>query len=303
MARGWKRAVELMLARTGFAARRTIRDPGSVTILAYHNIVPHGEGVAGDVSLHVDQATFADQLDFILERHDVIGLLEAFTGDISDRPRVVITFDDAYQGAMTAGVEELTKRRLPATVFVPPGLLGAIGFWWDILAPSNGSPLSPMIRRHALTVFAGRAESILAWAEHQGIPRSTPPEHARPVEESSLSQQNVREVVTLGAHTWSHPNLAVIDSSELENELGASKDWLAARSGKKVDWLAYPYGLYNRTVVNVAKGRFDGSVLVSGGRAIRRGQTVGQLHETPRLNVPRGLSLEGLGLRLAGLME
>ena len=124
MATGWKRWIEMGLVRGGLprlALRRRSRD---VAILAYHNIVPTGESVAGDRSLHVDQADFARQLDLILQYAEVIPLSDIDVPSSGSRLRVVITFDDAYRGAMTAGLAELERRGLPSTVFVPTGLMG-----------------------------------------------------------------------------------------------------------------------------------------------------------------------------------
>jgi hypothetical protein len=47
---------------------------GDVLVLAYHNIVPTGQIVAGDRSLHLTQARFAEQLDALMRTHDVIPL-------------------------------------------------------------------------------------------------------------------------------------------------------------------------------------------------------------------------------------
>jgi peptidoglycan/xylan/chitin deacetylase (PgdA/CDA1 family) len=46
----------------------------------------------------------------------------------------------------------------------------------------------------------------------------------------------------IGAHTYSHPNLAQIDSGHATAELTLSKDILEDRLGREIDALAYPYG-------------------------------------------------------------
>jgi hypothetical protein len=114
--------VERVLASrlvTRVTARRV---RGGSLILAYHGIVPltAGDTVgAGERALYVRQSDFAAQLDMLSSVADVVPLasIDAAT---SARPRVAITFDDAYQGAVTAGVDELVARALPATIFVAP---------------------------------------------------------------------------------------------------------------------------------------------------------------------------------------
>jgi peptidoglycan/xylan/chitin deacetylase (PgdA/CDA1 family) len=302
MAKGWKGVVERTLVRTGLVRFVERRRGPAVVVLAYHNIVPVGEKPAGDVSLHLDQRAFADQLDWLLEGRRVVALEEAFVRSEGDEEtRVVLTFDDAYQGMMTAGVEELSKRDLPATVFVPPALLGSTGFWWDLLAPP-GEPLDPRVRAHALTELSGRTEAILAWAEAEGLAMQDLPRHTKPVVEAAMDPAQANGKLRLGAHSWSHPNLARLSHEEAFEELRASRDWLAERTDGFTNWLAYPYGLVGDGAQRAAEMIFDGALLVSGGPSERGGRRVGFPYRVPRINVPRGLTIEGLAMRIAGLL-
>jgi len=304
MARGWRRGAEVVLTRSGAAEAMERRNRPATFVLAYHNIVPTGESVVGDPSLHLEQKAFGDQLDFFLETRTVVPLRQAMDPELmgSFGSRLVVTFDDAYVGTMTAGVEELTKRGLPATVFVPPGLLGSEGFWWDRLAPRDGRGLDPRIRDHALGHLQGKSEAIFAWARDEGMEVADLPEHARPVDADTLLGHDFGGRLTFGAHTWEHPNLAALEQSEAFTEMQRSRDWLSSRSELFVDWLAYPYGLFDARTVAAAESLFKGALLVSGGCAVRRGRAMDAPHRLPRLGMPRGLSLEGLALRLSGLL-
>jgi len=309
MARGWKRPIEWMIARSGMAgAVARYRHPG-VVILAYHNIVPRGEGPAGDLSLHVDQEDFGEQLDRLLQTHDVVPLADLnflSTEDLEDpdaspRSKAVITFDDAYAGTMTAGLEELGSRNLPATVFVPPGLLGRGGFWWDLLAGEAG--LDPRVRTHALNVLHGRADRVLAWARESGIRLQALPDHAQPVDESLLRTSSSYDSVSLGAHSWTHPNLSVLRLEEVREEYSQSKAWLERNARSYVNWFSYPYGLFSPAAAREAAAQFDGCLCIDGGVACSRGQWVSTREAVPRINVPRGLSREGMALRLSGIAQ
>ena len=304
MAKGWKKVVEGLLSRSGVAGMAERRRRPQTVILAYHNIVPSGETAVGDVSLHIDQSTFGDQLDWLLERRRIVSLEEAIAGEGARGPseggRVVITFDDAYRGTMTAGLEELSRRGLPSTVFVPTGLLGSDGFWWDRLAPAGGHPLDPHVRRHALEELHGRTPEVLAWARREGLPVRGLPAHARPVTEDEIVG-SVAEGVTLGAHTSTHPNLTRLDQGDVRREMEASREWLMERTELYRNWLAYPYGMMDGVSESVASDLFDGALLVAGGAAVVKGRRVGSPHRVPRLNVPRGLSIDGLAIRLAGI--
>lgn len=302
MASGWKRAVEIVLARSGAArALGTLTAPGAV-VLAYHNIVPEGETACGDLSLHIDRSDFAWHLDLLEASGRIVGLRDLFRPPHDERLRIAVTFDDAYRGAMTAGVEELSVRGLDATVFVPPGLLGGAGFWWDRLAGKDGA-LHPRQRDHALSALQGDETRVLDWAASQGASFAELPAHARPVSASELLSSSLYGGITFGAHSWSHPNLAAVPPARLAGELEPTRRWLREHTDRFVDWLAYPYGLRNRTVVEAAARLHEGAFRVDGGFAVRRGRSVDVAHETPRLNVPRGLTPEGLALRLAGLVS
>ena len=143
MRRGLKHLVERGLVWSGAPRAALVSHRSRTLILAYHAIVPTDESPAGDASLHLPQAKFAAQLDALARTHDVVPLADALAPPLASttRPRVAVTFDDAYQGAVRAGVLELVRRGMPATIFVPPGLLGGQRFWWDVLAPANGGEL------------------------------------------------------------------------------------------------------------------------------------------------------------------
>lgn len=268
-------------------------------ILAYHNVVPEGERPAGDASLHLPRRDFARQLSLLAETHRVVPLEEALRPAGGERPRAAVTFDDAYRGAVTAGVEELSSRGLPATVFVAPGLLGRDGLWWDELAPAGKAGLPGGLREEALTEARGVTEEVHAWADDRGLPRRTPPRHAGVATEDELAAAVAGGGVTLGSHTWSHANLARLRGEELRDELSRPLRWLRDRFPEAcLPLLSLPYGRSGPGVERAARDAgYDGVFRISGGLA---GPGV-ERYAVPRVNVPAGLSEDGFVLRAAGL--
>jgi peptidoglycan/xylan/chitin deacetylase (PgdA/CDA1 family) len=214
------------------------------------------------------------------------------------RPQAVITFDDAYEGALTVGVEELVKRGLPATIFVAPGLFGTT-LWWDKLASRTRGVLPSAARRHTLEALGGKKEPILRWA---GVAQDPAREAYQPRigTEAQVMAAACRPGISLGAHSWSHPNLTTLTESELELELSRPLKWLRLRGSGGAPWLAYPYGLYNEAVESAAASAgYLGALRIDGGlasRSHRLGCTA-----LPRINIPSGLSDEGFRLRVIGL--
>ena len=133
MNRGLKHLAEAAIVGSGLTRLTRYAHRSRVLVLAYHNIVPNGETADGDWNLHLPQHEFALHLDTIGRTHDVVPLASIFDPPTRARPRVAITFDDAYAGALHAGLRELERRGMPSTIFVAPGLLGRVT-WWDALA-------------------------------------------------------------------------------------------------------------------------------------------------------------------------
>jgi peptidoglycan/xylan/chitin deacetylase (PgdA/CDA1 family) len=272
---------------------------GRTLVLAYHNVVPDHLAGRGDRSLHLAQSDFHRQLDLLETHCAVVTLPEALIpSPDADRPRVAITFDDAYAGAIRYGLSELARRRLPATVFVAPGLFGAPGFWWDRLAGSDG--LASETRTAALEQWSGQEERIREHLKLADMPNVLAPAFGCSTEAELLDAAR-RPGVLLGSHTWSHPNLARIGPTELEDELRRPLQWLERSGAPFVPMIAYPYGLTSAAVEAAVKAAgYGAGFLVSGGWLT---DPLADRTAMPRFNVPAGLSVEGLRLRLAGILS
>ncbi len=296
-----KHATEIVLLRGGPASIARMLNRAGSLILAYHNVVPRGDSATGDTSLHLDQELFAAQLDELSRTHDVVplpSLLEARTR--GNRPRAAITFDDAYRGATTTGVEELAARALPATIFVAPAFVGGRPFWWDVLADPRTGTVPETLRRRGLEECRGRDREVLAWAGSESLPTSVPPPHATGSTVEELEYAASVPGITLASHTWSHPNLTRLTRDEMHAELTRPLAWLRERFANVLPWLSYPYGLSAPAVeTEAARAGYRAALLVSGGWISERSPSD---YALPRLNVPAGLSMRGFRLRTAGLL-
>ena len=277
------------------------RRRGGTLILAYHNIVPDGEMPCGDLSVHLPQRVFAVQLDLLRETHDVIPLGEAISSDwTGGRPRVVITFDDAYRGAVTVGVEELVARSLPATIFVAPAFVGGSSFWWDALAVADSGSLNANLRKRALEVWRGVDREVRAGARAMGIVERPVAEHARCASESELRQAAAFGGIAVGSHSWSHANLARFHGDELADELNRPLVWLRDRFHPVSAVLSYPYGLASIATQRAASAAgYVAAVCIDGGWLPRARR---EPHALPRMNIPAGVSRNGFILRTSGLL-
>ena len=283
----------------GALMRQKLR--GARLVLAYHGVVPNGEVVAGERALFVTQREFGRQLELVTRLAQIVPLSEIAEAG-GDRPRVAITFDDAYRGAVVAGVEELAHRGLPATFFVAPGRLDDHVFWWDALANSDGL-LDPAIRRYALEQLAGVDERVREWARSTGRAcRDDVPPHARTASLDELRRAVAVPGITVGSHSWSHASLAELSPSSVEDELTRTERWLQREFPDRcVPWLAYPYGIDSTEARLVATGLgYLGALRVSGGW--HHAETEAPFGR-PRMNVSAGLSLAGFSARMNGAVR
>jgi peptidoglycan/xylan/chitin deacetylase (PgdA/CDA1 family) len=286
---------------SGIPRAMRARRRGEVLVLAYHDIVPDGEAAIGDRSLHLPRARFAEQLDALARTHDVIPLERALAGHKGERPAAVITFDDAYRGAVTIGVSELTGRGMPATIFVATAFVNGGDFWWDALTAAGAHAPTPELRTRALTECAGEDARIRAMASRERLAiASAPPAHARGASERELAAAAALAGMTFGSHTHGHPNLARLTGDALRAELELPLAWLRERFSNVLPIISYPYGLSSPEVERAAKrAGYAAGFRIDGGWMSRGASNAFAL---PRLDVPSGLSAAGFALRCAGVL-
>jgi len=284
------------------AARRLLvrRSFGRAVILAYHNVVPSGEAITGAAGTHIQGDDFRWQMDLLEQFCSVVPLQEvldpASSAESDQQLRVAITFDDAYVGTLREALPELVRRSLPATVFVPTGLVGGGAFWWDDLGISGweGS-------REPLEELKGETAQIRRWARRRGLEcRLQGPSQAAASEEEVLRASRLPGV-TFGVHTVGHPNLTRLSGLEVRKELEDARRWLLEREIPLSDCVAYPYGLASSEVGSVVRELgFRAGLTITGGW-IPKGPV--DVFSLPRLNIPAGLTRENYLLRLLGILS
>lgn len=277
---------------TALARRLT---PDRTAILAWHNVVHPEEAGLGDSSLHLPLPEFIRQVENIARTHEIVPLDEALqsNGKKQRRPNAVLTFDDAYRGAVTLALPELRKRGLPATVFTAPALLGKPSTWWDDLAAAG--ILSDEVRTTALHRHAGRAHEVRS-AFLTEMPRLLPSAYGIATENELRS--HTRDGITIGSHSWAHEHLPSLEREELKQNLQQTLQWLEKSGMPHTRNLSLPYGATSGQVEEVAREAGHPAVLlVSGGRTHKHQNGA----RIPRINIPAGMSVRGLDLRLSGL--
>jgi peptidoglycan/xylan/chitin deacetylase (PgdA/CDA1 family) len=207
MSFGAKRSVKVLISCAWFAARPLARllgvgvhRRGSLIVLYYHAVRSQ------------EAPAFARQLDAIGAYADVVG--PDYLGAAEGRPKVAVTFDDAFVSVIDNALPLLAARKFPFTVFVPTRCLGARPSWM-------------------MEDDAADKEEVVASADRV----------------RALADVGVR----LGAHSQTHPRLTTLDPVQAAWEMSDSKADLEALTGKRVDMFAFPYGDFNEAIVESAK--------------------------------------------------
>ena len=297
-----KRLAEGLLVNLLPLSRPAARLRGRALVLALHNVVSDPASAGLDASLHLSLESLSRLLDALDGSHRFVALEQILggIGESSERLPVAVTFDDAYRGALRNALPLLARRGIPVTIFAVPGRLGHPGMWWDTLRDPGGSPLSASQRERALEEGRGAEEAVRRLAARSGWQSVLASSDVGFASLDELRASCAVSGVTIASHTWSHPNLTRLSDPELQEELVRSAEWLRAEAGAAWrPWLAYPYGLTDARVVAAARAAgYTAAFRVAGGWTRRPPEDP---LDAPRLNVPAGLTPNGIRLRGAGL--
>jgi len=179
-----------------------------IVVFCYHSIHPKKSFASATPEL------FASHLEWLKNNCNIIPfsqVLELTRNGEGHKPYVAITFDDGYADNYEFAFPLLKEYNLHATFFVTAGLIEK----------------DPVVLQRFLSLRNCSMEDI-----------------------QPLTWQQVREMreagLDIGSHTWSHFNLAKLDTNKLKIELFKSKQVLEDKLGTDVSLLAYPFGKYRR---------------------------------------------------------
>jgi len=284
------------LRATGATAIARRARPGAV-VLCYHNVV-QGSTPSADPGLHLDVQVFAEQVDWLASRFDVVSLHE-----LERRARqgarlrglAAITFDDAYQGALTHGLEVLRGLGLHSTVFVPTAApADGRAFWWDRLRGGGGMRDGAQ-RHHLIETLAGDGSAILLdAAELQDMPAQCLP----------ASWEQIRRIRSsawgIEAHSVTHRTLPRLGDETLRAELTGAAESILANTGVRPDWVAYPYGRWDARVAAAVRAAGYRGGWTLDGRDVEQGT---DFMCAPRINIPASLGIDAFIAWVSGLMH
>jgi peptidoglycan/xylan/chitin deacetylase (PgdA/CDA1 family) len=184
---------------------------------------------------------------------------------------VAVTVDDGYRDFYLYAYPSLKRYRIPATVFLITDFIDGITWpWWNqIRYAFEHTPMEAVDLTVNGRVFSRRLSSVAfreqVYDEIQEALKSVPdagrrefmarlPEWlqvdvpaAPPPGLEPLTWDEIREMesngIAFGAHTKSHPMLAMVEADEqVREEIAGSRDRVAAQLGRPPAHFAYPNG-------------------------------------------------------------
>ena len=225
-------------------------------VLTYHAVAD--PALYGSIS--VDR--LRTDLESLTDRYTVVDLKTLWRAATNgESGRAAITFDDGYHNFYTSAVPILREVGVPATVFVCPGLLDD-----DNEALHSRLFQSPTARAEA-----------------------TVPHRDGPLflTDEQLHELVADDLVRIGNHTRTHPDLATIDDeATLREEIVGARNTLERRFDITVDRFCYPYGRVTPASRQLAGAAHDIAVTTQPGTVLASTDPA----RLPRVtaHVPRG---------------
>lgn len=220
---------------------------------------------------------------------------------------LALTFDDGYRDNFTVAYPLLKLLGIPFAIYVTTSFPdGEAILWWeaverllqdhDHIKLADGRELSCRTSPEKLDAFVSLRESIMA------LPRDGLGDKVNAMFEQArfdwrqmcaaeaLSWDDLRELsrdplVTIGAHTVSHPVLCQLSEEKALAEMRDSRERIEAHIGKHVTHFCYPFGSRNEVGArefDLARSlRFSTATTTRWGNIFPRHRT--HLHALPRV--------------------
>lgn len=237
-----------------------------VLLLYYHRV----NDLTNDFNmLCVNQENFRQQMLFLKNNYEVLRFEEDW--EKHDKG-VVVTFDDGYLDNFEKAVPILEELDIPATIFVTTEKLQSNNiFWWDelegVLLTGEHFPVSFRIEyekstlewrtetfsqrkncykalhflmKNCITSEKRRVWLDLLWKWKNRVDFAF--DKYQTLSEMQLRELSMSKMITIGAHTISHPSLARLSYAEQEKEIVESIKMLERMTDKNVEIFSYPFG-------------------------------------------------------------
>jgi peptidoglycan/xylan/chitin deacetylase (PgdA/CDA1 family) len=250
---------------TGLSRALALRYRGQGAIFALHSIVDD-TGRYPDQTLRCPARKLAFVLRWLRRRGVEFVTLDAAIERLrspSGRRFAVFTFDDGFADNLTRALPIMQQFAAPFTVFVTTGMVTrTIDAWWFGLAELIRSQthiefpcLSARFdysdpqgkQRTFAAIEAAIHKDFSLLAQLRALISASRIECSALVDREALTPAQLQELarhplVTIGAHTSTHRNLAEASAGSVHWEMDENRKFLQRSTGLPVEHFAYPFG-------------------------------------------------------------
>jgi peptidoglycan/xylan/chitin deacetylase (PgdA/CDA1 family) len=238
---------------------------GSAAIIVFHRVLPSHE-IADDLTKNaIPIEQFESQMKHLAQYYLPIAIDDISADSKNDdRLPVVVTFDDGYKDNLTHALPILKKYQIPATIYITTKFPEGDGsMWWyelydlclkkDAISFKRGDEFHEWLLKtkkdrdmcyadiHAILLSSNySSQNEIMNQIRDGIKPASYGEICLTWEEIKLLDEE--PLITIGAHTHSHPVLAQLTLDDAFSEMLISKQLLEKHLKHKVEHLSYPFG-------------------------------------------------------------
>lgn len=193
----------------------------------------------------------------------VTDVLAYFAGERALRSACLVTFDDGERAFLEHALPVLQALGVPAALFVSPQVLAeGRPYWFQAVRALRRELGDAQVKQQVAAVLGCAPEQLASYSVNAILKNMRLADIERAIESCQLSRSaklatldhprnmtpdEVRAVaagglVTVGAHTMTHPILANESDADAERQITQSVQTLAAWLGRPVEIFAYPNG-------------------------------------------------------------
>ena len=300
---------------------------GRACIFCYHRILPDDkvqDDKGPDSSLVMPVSKFEEQMKFLSQTYRVLSMDDFLKHIKSDSNEfvIVITFDDGYKDNLEYAIPVLEKYNIPSTIYIITRLpQGDTWMWWyEIWEHLN--TVKNLSFNHKNTSFkwnlSTQRKKLLCFNDLSKMMLNMPTEDCKLLLKKITRKLDLKKytdicldwgeiefldrhpLITIGAHSHTHPNLNKLSKEDALMEMLSSKILLEEKLKHSVDHFAYPYGTSNEATLRefemIIECGFNSAVTTRLEKLERP-----NLSSIPRIGVPPFLSLRGFKGKISGL--
>ena len=264
-----------ILRASGLTAMLRPRLQGIGSIFCLHQVCPgggHETGFAPNSKLEVTPQFLRGLIALVRDRgYETVSLatlVDHLKNEIvPSRPLAVFTLDDAYRDNLIFAKPVFEELACPYAIFVASAIAdGQYTMWWRVLEEvvANTDHLRASIANRefdlpcrsvkekykayrALFEFCAGLDQFVQGGHVDALARAFNIDPKSYCKTAAMNWDELRQIAkdplcTVGTHTDNHYAVAKLDANQSLNEMQQSKARIEKELGRKVEFLAYPYG-------------------------------------------------------------